>query len=187
MDIRTISEKERRSLYGEIFRIARDITRSDDLASEITQQTFLLLCSTRPWRREGPPFAVHLAGVIRSLVHHERLKKKRRLVGEGGFATESDHLTEGGDPSAEVTSLEHARTQKEEDAAREDIELLRASVVESPLDLRIIDLMAEGVTRRQDLVERTGESDSTIKLALDRIRRAMNRIRTQRRSTENDE
>jgi hypothetical protein len=49
-------------------------------------------------------------------------------------------------------------------------------------------MMTAGDVRRKDLVARTQESDATIKLALDRIRRVMKRIQTERgQATEKDQ
>jgi DNA-directed RNA polymerase specialized sigma24 family protein len=186
VDIRTISESERRELYEKLWRTVSGMTGSDEMASEITQQAFLLAYTTRPWQPGGPKLSVHLFGIARSLVHHERLKGKRRRGGEGRFATEEEHLTEV-DPSAESMSLAHAQRRDEKEQARDDVAALRARLVD-PLDHRIADLMADDTTKPQELCKLTGASEYAVTLALARIRRTMKRIWAERgRAMEKDE
>jgi DNA-directed RNA polymerase specialized sigma24 family protein len=187
VDIRTITEEERRKVYRSVMLMALAVTRSREEARELTQQAFLLLCTTRPWREEGPPFNVHMAGIVRSLAHHERLKRDRRLERDGRYVNESALFTDEKRQSAEVMSLAHARRKTEAQQARDDVADIRARLGDGAFELTILDLMAEGVKRPEHLVERTGRPDTAVKVALARIRRHTRAVLAARgRDTEED-
>src|SRR6201999_3260706 len=88
VDIRLLTQKERRDLYREVIVMALSIAREEKEAEEITQEAFVLLMTTRPWRPDGPPFRVHLYGILRSACHHTRAKRRARRGAEGRFAND---------------------------------------------------------------------------------------------------
>jgi DNA-directed RNA polymerase specialized sigma24 family protein len=185
VDKLSLTEKEQQALYRQVLGMAFTMTGTREAAEELTHQAFLLLYSTRPWRDDGPTLAQHMWGVLRSTRSNQREAKLARLRAEGRYLTESDLSSEQG-RSAETVSLADAQRKKEEEQARADLATLRTRLADKPLDLRIIDLMFEGITKREHLVERTGEPMEAVKHSLARIRRTMNSIVAERGQNEDE-
>jgi DNA-directed RNA polymerase specialized sigma24 family protein len=176
VDIRQLSKEERRELYERILVAACRLTRSRSAAEDLTQEAFLRLDTTRPWDPSRPTtFERHVFGILKSLLSQERASdpKRRELHRQAG--TEQAALSNKGH-SPETISLDQAERDGAEALATKRVALLRAKVADFELDLVILDLMSEDVTKRADLVRRTSRSPDQVKTSLARIRRHMDSI-----------
>ena len=167
---------ERRELHELVLLAAVRLTRSRQLAEDLTQEAFLRLATTRPWDPSRPTsLEQHMFGILKSLLSHERASDAARRELERKTEIDRAALSEAG-RSAETISLDHARRKKAEDLATTRVAALRAELAGFELDLKILDLMSDGVEKRADLAQRTGRSPDEVKTALARIRRHMERI-----------
>jgi DNA-directed RNA polymerase specialized sigma24 family protein len=148
--------------------MARGLTQSPERAEEMTQETFLLLQTTRPWRPDGPSLHVHLWGVLRSIRHHERAKHDTRGRNDGRFYRESTLIAEEeAEPSPEDAFEARGRRAR----AKNILRAVRERLAGKPLDLEIVDLMLDEITKREHLVAATGQPTEAVKHSLARIRR----------------
>jgi hypothetical protein len=176
VDIRKLTSEERRELYDAVLVVALRLTRSRAIAQDLTQEAFLRLDTTRPWDPRGPiSLKQHLFGILKSVLSHERASDAARKELERKTETDRVAFSDAG-RSAEVMLLDRARRDREEALAKRRVVALRASLTGFELDLQILDCMSEGVTKRADLVPRTGRSLDEVKTALARIRRHMDNI-----------
>ena len=134
------------------------------------------LDTTRPWDKSRlTSLEKHMFGILKSLLSHQRASDAARTKLERETETERAVLSDAR-RSPEVISLELARREEEEAIAKRRVAALRASLAGFELDLRILDCMSDGVTKRAHLVSRTGKSLDEVKTALARIRRHMDNI-----------
>ena len=189
MNIRDLTKDQRRELYEAVLDLAekltgpgrrpasdRDNRERDPVAENLTQEAFLRLDTTRPWDpSHSTTLMQHMFGILKSLLSHEREADKRRVGFERQAASEQEALSDAG-RSAEVISLDRVRRERAEALAKTRVAELRVRVAGFELDGLILDLMYEGVTKRADLVRRTGRSLDEVKTSLARIRRHMNAI-----------
>ena len=176
VDIRKLTLDERRELYDAVFVVALRLTRCPTMADDLTQEAFLRLDTTRPWDPRGrTSLEQHMFGILKSVLSHERASDAARKERERKTEIDRLALSDAGH-STEVLSLDRARREKEQSLATRRVAALRASLAAFDLDLRIVALMSEGVTKRAHLVERTRGSLDDVKTALARIRRNMEDI-----------
>ncbi len=176
VDVRKLTEDKRRELRELVLLVAYRATRSTSAAADLTQEAFLRLDTTRPWDPSRPTsLEQHMIGIVRSLVSHQRASDTTRREFELQAGTEMAYLSDAG-RSTEALWLERAERDGLEARATKRLAALRVRVAAFELDLRILDLMAEDVTKRAELALGTGRSLDEVKTALARIRRHMRSI-----------
>jgi DNA-directed RNA polymerase specialized sigma24 family protein len=186
VDVRTLSTQQRRELYEWALATACRITRSRTAAEDLTHEAFSRLDTTRRWDPGGgTTLQQHIYGILRSLVSHERRADSKRREIELQAQIEAAALSDAG-RSAEATSLDRADREGSKALATERVAKLRARLAGFPLDLLVLDLMTDDVTKRADLAQRTGRSPDEIKTALARIRRHMESIRAAERGEDEE-
>jgi DNA-directed RNA polymerase specialized sigma24 family protein len=186
VDVRTLSTQQRRELYEWALATASRITRSRTAAESLTQEAFARLDTTRRWNPGGATsLQQHMYGILKSLLSHERRSDSKRGEAEQKFGIEEAALSDAG-RSAETMSLDRADRKASEALATERVAKLRARLAGFPLDLLILDLMTDEVTKRADLAQRTGRSPDEVKTALARIRRHMESIRAAERGEDEE-
>jgi DNA-directed RNA polymerase specialized sigma24 family protein len=186
VDIRDLTEEQRRDLHAAVLLYAVRITKSRDLAEELTQEAFSRSMTTRRWDPSTQPsLAMHMCGIVKSLLSAER--RAKRHANEEKAAREEVLISGGAKPSAEAISLDDARRKREGTLAARRVEALRARLVGHELELVICDLMTEGTTKPAALARRAERSIDEIRAALRRIRRYADRIPATERGEDPDE
>jgi len=176
MDVREMTVEQRRALYETVLLFASRLTRSEERAEELTQEAFLRLLTTRRWDpKKQPSLERHLFGIVKSLRWAGGKATIRKYEEEAGH--EQALLSGGAAPSAETTSIDHAKREREKSIAAQRAGALRAKLAGHDLELSICDLMADDdVAKRSHLAQRLGRSAGEVDKALRRIRRYMNSI-----------
>ena len=186
MDIRDLTEEQRRDLYATVLLYALRITKSRDLAEELTQEAFSRSMTTRRWDPSTQPsLARHMCGIVKSLLSAERKAKRPAIEEQAG--REEVLISGSAKPSAETISLEEARRKREQALATRRVEALRARLAGHELELVICDLMTEGTTKPAALARKAERSIDEIRAALRRIRRYADRIPAGERGEDPDE
>jgi hypothetical protein len=171
MDFGERSKEEKRKLFEFVLAMAYRITKSRTHADEIAQETFLRMLTTRPWdESKQPSIERHLAGIVKSLISHDRASKRSDYESEA--AANDAALSGNAATSTEERSLERARREDEGAVAARRVAAMRIKLVGRDLELEICDLVADDVPMKPAiLVERTGRSLDEVNRALERIRR----------------
>jgi DNA-directed RNA polymerase specialized sigma24 family protein len=119
------------------------ITSSNAHADDLRQEAYARLMTTRPWRRdEQPSFVTHMVRVAASVLKHDQKAHVRRTHHEADAGAE--YKRDRGDtapPDEEM--IEHAENRRRQDYAAGALAELRRRLAEHPLELRIVDHLAQ--------------------------------------------
>jgi DNA-directed RNA polymerase specialized sigma24 family protein len=145
-ELQGLTPEELKGLYESAWAFAYRLTKSKDLAYEITQTSFMLLYTTRRWNPDGPvPLARHMLGIVKSVVSNRRTAKGPKREAEAG----ATFLSAVGDTtrSAEEANLEHAEHERGRAGAERVLEKLRARLAGNDVALRRLEIMASSVDK----------------------------------------
>ncbi len=186
MDLRNLDKEQQRALYVTVFNAARKIARREADVQELTQQALLRLLKTSPSILDEKELEQHVYGILRSLRSNAAASTATRREYERRAGEEHAALSDAG-RSPEQIILDDTERHQAEELAKERVAKLRVRLAGLELDLQIVDRMLKGVTKRSDLVARTGRSLAEVKTALARIRRHMDATVAAERGEDEDE
>jgi DNA-directed RNA polymerase specialized sigma24 family protein len=187
VDLRNLDKEQQRALYVTVLNAARKIARRECDVEELTQQALLRLLNTSPSTLDGEvELKQRVYGILRSLRSNAAASSVTRREYERRAGEEHAALSDAG-RSPEQIILDDAERVQAEELASERVAKLRVRLAGLELDLQIVDRMLKGVTKRSDLVARTGRSPGEVKTALARIRRHMDAIVAAERGEDKDE
>jgi DNA-directed RNA polymerase specialized sigma24 family protein len=163
-ELHGLTHDEFKGLCEAAWAFAYRLTKSKDLADEITQTSFVLLYTTRRWNPDGAvPLARHVLGIVKSVVSHRRTAKGPKRDAEAG----ATFLAAAGDTarSAEEANLEHAEYERGRAGAERVLEKLRARLAENDVALRRMEVMASSV-------DKPAEQARALKVSVEEVYRA---------------
>jgi DNA-directed RNA polymerase specialized sigma24 family protein len=163
-ELHGLTADELKDLYEDAWAFAYRLTKSKDLAYEITQTSFMLFYTTRRWNPDGPvPLARHVLGIVKSVVSHRRTAKGPKREAEAA----ATFLSAGGDTarSAEEANLEHAEYERGRAGAESVLEKLRAKLAGNDVALRRLEVMASSV-------DKPAEQARALKVSVEEVYRA---------------
>jgi hypothetical protein len=139
-------------------------------------EAFVNLLAEQPWTKDPAKTpAQHAERYVRDVLSARRVATRLRRGAEARFAAQHEGDRLGG-KSLETQAIEQGEEDLAKATAKERAVEVRRRLGEHPLDLEICDLMEKGVTKRIDLVTKTGRSVDEVKTSLARIRRIMTNI-----------
>jgi DNA-directed RNA polymerase specialized sigma24 family protein len=169
------TQDEWRQLREVVLTYAYRQTRARARAEDLTQEAFARWMTTRPWNPETEPsLARHLMKVVKSLISNEHTSKR----GDYELRAGVEQSLVGGSavPSAEAMSLERSEAESQRRAAAARLQALREMLTGLDLELRLIDLTAEGVDDRGEQAKATGRTRDQVYEGWRRIYRYMARV-----------
>lgn len=169
--------KLRRDIYVAVFSTAMKLTRSRPQAEDLAQKVFERLLTTRPLEPTASleDAVKHAFGVLRSVLSAERASARSQGTRERIAGNEWTTASTDGH-SAEARTLEHANRIDEEECASRRIALLRHRLADHPLELTILDVMHDGVTKPAEIAVKLARPVVDIYEAMKRIRRYMKSV-----------
>jgi hypothetical protein len=163
-----LSPEQWRNVDATVAVYARRITRgAHALASDLVQEAYARLLTTRPWDPASQPrLEFHLMGVVRSLLGEHYRQARRETC-------DDEAMEEVPASSPEKKMLDHADADaREARAARRYRELEeRLAARGCDLELQLLDLMLEGVDGAAAQAERLGRPVAEVYRARARIQR----------------
>jgi|HubBroStandDraft_6_1064221.scaffolds.fasta_scaffold82485_3 DNA-directed RNA polymerase specialized sigma24 family protein len=163
-ELAALSREEFRDLYEATWAYARRLTRSNDLADELTQTAFVLLQTTRRWDPLGKvPLDRHMLGIVKSTLSNQRTSKGPEREAE---ATEEFTRDVGRtSASAEEAHLDRDDAESRRAKASAVLDALRARLAGNKTALDRLDLIGQGI-------HKPAEQARILKVPVDEIHRA---------------
>jgi DNA-directed RNA polymerase specialized sigma24 family protein len=158
------------------------VTKSSARADDLRQEAFARLMTTRPWRREQQPsFVKHMLLVASSVLKHEGKAQARRAHHEADAGAEYKR-DRGDTASPEEDMLEHAESLRRKDRAASVLAELRRRLADYPLELRVIEHIAQAQDRDDEEPEKPAEIAQALGVRVEEVYRACARIKRYRAS-----
>jgi hypothetical protein len=192
-----VSPEQWRDIDATVTIYARRVTQgAHALASDLVQEAYARLLTTRPWNPVTQPrLEFHLMGVVRSLLGDHYRQARRESVarvarrppgGAPGEESDDEALEEVPASSPEKKMLDRAQAEaretRDDRRFRELHERLAARGCE--LELQLLELTLEGVDGASEQAERLGRPVTEVYRARARILRARNTLLAQERREE---
>jgi hypothetical protein len=165
-----------------VLTFALSITGSNAHADDIRQESYLRLRTTRPWRREDQPsFVKHMLLVARSVLKHTQKAHARRTHHEANAGAEY-RRDRGDNASPEDDALDHAEALRRQEHGARVLEEVRRKLAGYPLELRLIDHIAQLQDRDDEELEKPTQMAKALSVPVEEIYRACARIKRYRAS-----
>jgi DNA-directed RNA polymerase specialized sigma24 family protein len=172
-----VSPEQWRDAWRRVLLFALRVTCSNAHADDIRQETYARLATTRPWRRDAQPsFVRHVLGVAASVLKHEQKAHARRTHHEADAGAE--YKRDRGDTvSPEEDMLEHAEGERKRDVAARALAEVRRRLAGYPLELRLIDRIAQAQDRSDEGPETPAELAEAMGVSIGEVYRAIERMK----------
>lgn len=172
-----VSAQEWKEAWKAVLDFGLHVTDSLAHASDLRQETYERLLTTRRWTPERTTtFVRHMVLTASSLLKDKRKAQKRRDHYEAEWGAE--HKRERGVTTAspEHDVLDHAQNETRRQWAARVLAELRRRLADFPLELRLIDHV-EQLEAAGDELEKPAELAKSLGVRVDEVYRALERIR----------
>jgi DNA-directed RNA polymerase specialized sigma24 family protein len=170
-----LSKDEFEALYKRVLAYAFARCGSKDAAVELAQDAFARAFGSKALEDADPGrLLAHLQGAVNGTLSNQRTERRARYEREAGVAIST--LNGGATPSAEALAIDHGLRAERREQSAQFAASLRAALSAHPLELALLDHMANDISSPAHLAEQVERPVAEVYRALARIRRYALRI-----------
>ena len=171
------TREEAREAYEAAMAVAVAMMRAKEPATDLVQEAFERMLTTRPWARAQRTFAQHAMNVVRSLALHARASKAEARDKE---AHEGFHREEVGYAAAspEEKILRHAEQEGRQSRTEQELDSLDAALGDNTVARAVLRCLREdGLAKAGDIAVKLGIPVQRVYRANEALREHLHALR----------